>query len=100
MSSGERHGAVVGTVLDGGEATLASVMRAVSAGPSIPLLAAVLMLGVALLRSGKNAQPHKLFETCEASKMTINDEFASGEQPRCAACGAVMREVDGGYECA
>lgn len=28
------------------------------------------------------------------------DPFEAGEQPNCPACGTVLREVDGGYECA
>ncbi len=27
------------------------------------------------------------------------DSFEGGEQPNCPACGTVMRDVDGGYEC-
>lgn len=28
------------------------------------------------------------------------DEFDAGAQPECPTCGTVMRDVDGGYECA
>lgn len=100
MSSGERHGGVVDAVLDGGEATLASVMHATSADPSIPLLAAVLVLGVILLRSSRVGEPRKLVVACEASGVTSMDEFDDGAQPRCPACATVMRDIDGGYECA
>lgn len=27
------------------------------------------------------------------------DPFEGGEQPNCPACGTVMRDADGGYEC-
>ncbi len=33
--------------------------------------------------------------------MTLpTDPFEDGEQPTCPTCGTVMRDVDGGYECA
>lgn len=30
----------------------------------------------------------------------MTDPFEDGAQPRCEQCGTVMRDVDGGYECA
>lgn len=87
-------------VIDGGEATWASVMRATAADPSIPLLAAVFVMAVILLRSGRFGEPRNLAEACEGSEVSITDGSDAGADPPCpissgGACSLARDDGEG-----